>query len=74
MQASIPFQGGTLLLGGARTRVANFQFDALGSATIPIPVTAAMVGRASNYQAIFRDNAAPQPFGLTNALHVVFTP
>ncbi len=73
-QASIPFQGGTLLLGGTRTRVATFQFDALGSATIPIPVTPAMVGRSLNYQATFRDSASPQPYGLTNALHVSFTP
>src|SRR5206468_7327254 len=69
-----PFQGGSLYLGQPMTAVAQFQFDAQGLASIPIPVTPGMVGREAHYQAVFRDPAAPQPYGLTNALHVDFCP
>jgi hypothetical protein len=70
---SVPFKGGTLLLGGARTIVGMFQLDAQGQALVPVPVLPGMVGTARNYQAFFRDQNAPQLYGITNALHVDFS-
>jgi hypothetical protein len=72
--ASVPYQGGTLLLGPGRTTVASFQLDTSGSVVIPINITGAMIGTQLNYQAFFRDRNAPQPQALTNALHVEFCP
>src|SRR6185503_17042395 len=53
-QNSVPFKGGTLLLGGATTVVASFQLDAMGQVMVPIPVLPGMVGTTVNYQAFFR--------------------
>jgi hypothetical protein len=69
---SVPFQGGTLLLGGVRTDVATFQLDQMGQASLPILVLPGMIGTQLNYQAFFRDNNAPQHLALTNAVHVTF--
>ncbi len=73
-QASIPFQGGTLLLGGALTNVAFYQLDAMGQALLPIALHPSMAGTRVNYQAFFRDRHTPGGVALTNALHVEFCP
>jgi hypothetical protein len=69
---SVPFKGGTLLLGGARAQVGMFQVDAQGHASVQVPVVPGMVGTSKNYQAFFRDNGAAEHYGMTNALHVDF--
>jgi hypothetical protein len=69
---SVPFQGGTLYLGGTRVDVANFQLNQQGQASIPILVTPLMIGTQVNYQAFFRDRNAPLQLALTNAVHVTF--
>jgi hypothetical protein len=69
---SVPFKGGTLLLGGMHTAYASFQLDQHGQAVVPVPVLPAMVGTSHNYQAFFRDSGAPQHYGITNAVHVDF--
>jgi hypothetical protein len=69
---SVPFKGGTLLLGGVTGVAASFQLDAMGQALVPIPVLPGMVGTAMNYQAFFRDVNAPEHYGITNAIHVEF--
>ncbi|MBL8858526.1 MAG: hypothetical protein JNL28_08490 [Planctomycetes bacterium] len=70
--ASVAFNGGTLYLGGALTRVANFQLDLSGARSIAIPVLPGMVGTNINYQAMFRDPGASFGYGITHALHVRF--
>jgi len=70
---SVPFNGGTLLLGSPRPRIATFLLDGAGATTIPIVVTPLMVGTELNYQAFFRDPLSPQVYALTNAVHVRFT-
>jgi hypothetical protein len=72
VSASMPFQGGTLYLGGAITRIANFQLDLSGTATIPFPVLPTMVGTSREFQAVFRDPQASFGYGITHALHVQF--
>jgi hypothetical protein len=67
---SVPFKGGTLLLGGVRTTIANFQLNTLGE--VSLPITLGMPGTSMNYQAFFRDQSAPLHYGITNAVHVDF--
>lgn len=68
--ATTPYGAHMLYLAPPMTRMANFHLDANGDATIPIPVTPAMIGVPSYYQAVFRDYQAPSSLGLTNGLHV----
>jgi ribosomal protein L18 len=70
--ASIPFQGGTLLLAGPLTTVASFALDATGQALIPIALAPGMAGTEANYQAFFRDRGVPGGLALTNGLHVEY--
>lgn len=70
---SVPFNGGTLLLGLPRTRIASFLLDGAGTASIPVPISPAMVGTEQNFQAFFRDPGSPQVYAITNAVHVRFT-
>lgn len=70
--ASIPFSGGTLLLGGTLKRGGLFTTDANGHAQVPISIHLGMVGTVRNYQAIFRDVSAVDGIGMTNAVHVEF--
>jgi hypothetical protein len=72
--ASTPAMGGTSYVGTPSSIVTTFQFDPSGAASVPILVTPGMVGSELNYQVIARDKALPQPYGLSNALHVTFTP
>lgn len=72
--ASVPFQGGTLLLGGPITTVANFQLDPTGQALLPIALAPGMVGTEVHYQAFFRDRGVPGGAAMTNALDVQFCP
>jgi hypothetical protein len=65
-----PYAGHILYLASPFVRVANFNLDSNGDATIPIAVTPAMIGIPSYYQAVFRDFQAPSSLGLTNGLHV----
>ena len=71
-QTSLPFQGGTLLLGGSIFRRGVFTADPTGRAELPIPIHAGLVNTPRNYQAIFRDPSAVNGYGVTNALHVEF--
>lgn len=71
-QDSQPFHGGSLLLGGSVFRRGTFTADVNGRAELAIPVVPTMVNTARNYQAIFRDPAAVDNYGVTNALHVEF--
>lgn len=72
LQTSLPFHGGTLLLGGTIIRRGAFTADVNGRAELAIPISAGMVNTVRNYQAIFRDPAALDGYGVTNALHVEF--
>ncbi len=72
--ASIPFQGGKLLLAGPISNVASFRLDPTGQILIPIPIAPAMIGMQRNYQAFFRDRAALAGSAITNAIHVEFCP
>jgi len=74
LSASLPFQGGTLLLGGPLTTVANFQLDGTGQALLPIAMNPGMIGLQTNYQAFFRDRGLQGPAAITNGLHVQFCP
>lgn len=72
--ASIPFQGGTLLLGGPITQIASFTLDGTGQALLPIALATGMIGTSTNYQAFFRDRGVPGGTAITNAIHVQFCP
>ncbi|MCY2961723.1 MAG: multiheme c-type cytochrome [Planctomycetota bacterium] len=72
--ASVPFQGGTLLLGGPITNVVNFVLDGTGQALLPIAMAPGMVGVQTNYQAFFRDRGVVGGTAITNGLHVQFCP
>lgn len=74
IQVSIPFQGGTLLIGEPRVREARFQFDFIGSVTLPVPIGAAMVGQTRCYQLWFQDVGDPHGVGLSNAAKITFCP
>ncbi|MBK7877363.1 MAG: hypothetical protein IPJ77_16760 [Planctomycetes bacterium] len=71
-QGSLPFHGGTLLLGGTIARRGVFTADATGHAELAIPIAPGMINTVRNYQAIFRDPAALDGYGVTNAVHVEF--
>ena len=70
--ATRPFAGAKLYLETPMGRVATFQVDANGAATIPVAVTPAMAGTELQYQAVFRDFGSVADLGVTNALHVEF--
>ncbi len=74
ISASVPFQGGTLLLAGPITNVADFQLDSTGQALIPIVLSPALIGTTRNYQAFFRDRPAVAGSAITNAVHVQYCP
>jgi hypothetical protein len=74
IQASVPFQGGRLLLGAPMTSVASFQLDSTGQALLPIALSPGMIGSELNYQAFFRDRGVPGGTAITNAIHVEFCP
>lgn len=74
LSASVPFEGGTFLLGGPLTTVAHFQLDAMGQALLPIAMNPGMIGLQTNYQAFFRDRGPQGPAAITNAVHVQFCP
>ncbi|MBI5364984.1 MAG: hypothetical protein HZA53_17535 [Planctomycetes bacterium] len=71
-QTSLPFHGGTLLLGGTIVRRGSFTADVNGRAELTIPINAGMVNTVRNFQAVFRDGTALDGYGVTNALHVEF--
>jgi hypothetical protein len=70
--ASVPFQNGTLLLGGPISNVAGFILDSMGQALVPIPLAPSMAGAQVHYQGFFRDRGVPGGLAMTNALHVQF--
>ena len=73
-QASLPFQGGTLLVSRPIRREQKFQFDFLGGIDLPIPVTASRVGTTRCFQIWFEDPADPYGVGLSDAVQVTFCP
>jgi hypothetical protein len=73
-QTSVPFHGGTLLLGGTLQRQGSFTADANGRAEVPCNVYPGMLGTARMYQAIFRDPSAADGYGVTNAVRIQFCP
>jgi hypothetical protein len=73
-QAAIPFQGGTLCVGGSVTRGPLTSTDGQGAASYPVDVTPAMVGTLRCYQWWFRDPQAAFGSGLSDGLQVVFCP
>jgi len=70
--ATTPYAGGTMYLEAPWDRVCTLYLDATGSATIPIPVTAAMAGTQRDYQTVFRGEQGSSGLGMTNGLHVDF--
>ena len=72
--ATTPFAGSFFYLAAPYQRVANFTLDGTGAASIPIPVSAGMIGTQLDYQVVFRDVLAFQSLGVTNAVHVEFCP
>lgn len=73
-QTSIPYRGGTYLLGGSVTRRATAQADVNGRVEFVFPLTGGMINTALNFQAFFYDTAAVDGFGVANALHVEICP
>lgn len=71
---SVPFKGGTLLIAPPLTTLASFQLDDTGQQLVTVPLSPSLVGVARNFQAFFRDRAAPEKYGITNAVHVDFCP
>jgi subtilisin family serine protease len=73
-QDAIPFQGGTLCIGGTLTRGPLTVLSAFGTATYTETITGAMVGSTRQYQWWFRDPPASFAAGLSDALEVTFCP
>ncbi len=69
-----PFKGGLMLVEGPLTRTSLMTTSAEGDISLQIPVDALMVGQQRNYQFWFRDPASPKPYGLSDAVEVVFWP
>jgi subtilisin family serine protease len=73
-QASIPFQGGTLCIGGTLTRGPLTLLSGSGTASYTVSITGAMVGTTEQFQWWFRDPPASFSSGLSNALEVTYCP
>jgi hypothetical protein len=74
--SSIPYLGGTLLLGSPLTRDIAWHTSVFGDVTAPLPVLPAMIGTTRYYQALFLDPASNDGFrlGMSRALRVDFCP
>ncbi|MCY2959434.1 MAG: cyanophycinase [Planctomycetota bacterium] len=72
-EASTPFQGGTLYVGGSITRVGIQFLDGTGSRTWLLPVAPNLTGTRRTYQAWYRNGALNDGFNtaLSNALRVL---
>ena len=66
-----PF-GGASLLVDSPVRGPMFQTSGTGEYSVPIPVSAGMVGTSRYYQFLFRDPGSTQHLGLTDGLYVEF--
>jgi hypothetical protein len=73
-QASIPWLGGTLYVGGPYARARVTQLDSFGSVFVPIPIDATMIGTTRYYQLWFADAGDPFGAGISNAVKVSFCP
>jgi hypothetical protein len=73
-QASVPFQGGTLLVQPPIERLPAVLLDGAGSASIAVPMPPSWAGTTRNFQFWFRDPDHPDGWGigLSNGLEVVF--
>jgi len=71
---SVPFCGGTLLIGGKLTRLNAFFLDGNGAGSQDVLVDAGMVGATRYFQFWYRDNAHVDGTGcgLSNGLQVTF--
>jgi hypothetical protein len=72
--ASIPFAGGTRYVGGSLSRTAGITLNSAGAGSIPVALSAGLIGTVRNYQVVLRDPGDPYGIGLTNALRVEFAP
>ncbi|HVS17590.1 MAG TPA: S8 family serine peptidase [Planctomycetota bacterium] len=73
-QGAIPFQGGTLCIGGTVTRGPLSIMGLFGETSFTETITGAMIGTTRDYQWWFRDPAASFGSGLSNALEITFCP
>ncbi len=71
---SLPFQGGTLYVGGPLRRYAPQTIDFFGSVQYPIPISPAMVGTRRFFQLWFADAGDPWGSGLSDGLRLYFCP
>lgn len=69
-----PFFGGTLLVNRPLRRERPFTFDFLGGVTLPLPITAQLLGQTRHYQLWYQDAGDPTGVGLTNAVRVTYCP
>ncbi|MEZ6017385.1 MAG: multiheme c-type cytochrome [Planctomycetota bacterium] len=69
-QLSIDLAGGVFNAGPATRRVATFNLDANGAATIPVDLTTQPAGTALTYQVVFRDPQDPLGLGLSGGLRI----
>jgi hypothetical protein len=72
--AATPFQGGLLLLGPPHHRTPIQQVSWFGSAELPVPIDASMVGTRRYYQYWYHDPGDPFGSGLSDGLEVLFHP
>lgn len=72
--ASQPFQGGKLYLAPPLHRLPPFLTDAVGAASVPVPLPSAWIGTQKRFQLFYRDPADPTGYGLTAALAVDICP
>ena len=69
-----PFLGGTLYVVRPLRRETTYRCDFAGSAYVPLPVSAGLVGTTRRYQMWYSDPAASFGAGLSNAVLVVHGP
>jgi len=71
---SLPYRGGTFLLGPGMVRRAMAPADINGRVEFPIALSPGQIGTAVNFWSTFVDPAALDGLGVTNALHVEICP
>ncbi|MFN0243589.1 MAG: reprolysin-like metallopeptidase [Planctomycetota bacterium] len=74
--ANAPFQGGTLYAAAPVVAWKGFRAAIDGSASVPVPLSAPMIGQTRYYQAFFRDVLHPDGtrVGMSNGVQAICAP
>ncbi|MCB9916320.1 MAG: hypothetical protein H6828_14425 [Planctomycetes bacterium] len=68
--ASVPYMGGTRLVGGTLSRLTTVHLTPAGGTQVPVPLNGAQVGSDLYFQVWLRDIGLPQGVALSNGLRI----